>query len=1058
MDAGAHPQPSPENPTDSIPPRQAGDNDTVERPCSGPLKSPQKRLMQEMHHAEDTTPRRRSVRLAQTSTPVRPLNLRITVPQVEGTVGEADPGNDTAEINQDVEDGKHQSLVFFQGDLIPLLEPSQVLAERVLSAVSNPSPPPDFLSFPDVHVNTPPPPELPEYQTQSDNTSAATTPPNLVAGSPLNDGSVENAPADPVNPASPPHTPGFSPKPSGSSRQYALTAEKPLVTESSAGDTSDPPPLTSAATSSVNPLIRLQTDRGEHPVTMSEKGKGREIVDDETRDQVAELPILSEPPIRPAGRRRSARRSASPAKQRSTSPDGNLLQPPRRSARLSASPSRTPSPDPTLVLPQISPLRLPTKNARTRSDPSEIGALSTVGGIDEKLREVEVEEIQERAGRKRKRQDDANNAVGRQRLGSLSPDSQSVLQQLLPSSRSSSDEDERAKATTSQQSLFGPQRILMNKPPRLAQSTHIQSTDPQPRLGTPLRRVLVSTSVVLEDGGPNGRRSGQTLSKMQSLDDPNRSPSRRVLVATHPSSTVKPVALQPAVSSRQPSTSGSVSTLPIHSKPIAKQRSMSEEPTFSRKPSSEINHRTALPYPLTQKPSIIPEELEETRPPNSRASSEPPVTPLTSIPRSTLRQPTNPSRIPRIGAKPYSRPVGVQPSKLPIPASAKRTVPSPVCLSTLKSVFSDFSNFQTKPRNLTGSTLALDPKHQPSIPTSSRKTAGPNAETSKAPAKRPLPTKRPHQRQTGADKPPPSQIPVRSPPPPQSLALPDLQPSIAAITQTEPTKPEQEQTNISERPTVPPEDQLASENVPISTRLRPRDTIKEEEDASTARRMTRSRRGPSALLEQVTFGTTNASPSRPPPKKRPPPDSSGFAGLSITALKNLTADNTTKNQKVVSLLETEIVKREGKRPDSPVVKLRTIAEKANEEKAKKREERAQRRAKRSDDGEFEPLDANGLPLEDDSRHRRGAGEEEDYESPERPMRPLKRLKADGSEEVEAAMVKERRVQWDRLLFTAVFIDEIPEKPPRPPDQKLEKGCLSQTAKVYWPIALTEYVD
>jgi len=111
-----------------------------------------------------------------------------------------------------------------------------------------------------------------------------------------------------------------------------------------------------------------------------------------------------------------------------------------------------------------------------------------------------------------------------------------------------------------------------------------------------------------------------------------------------------------------------------------------------------------------------------------------------------------------------------------------------------------------------------------------------------------------------------------------------------------------------------------------------------------------------------------------------------------------------------------------------------------------REERAQRRAKRSDVGQVEPLDASDLLLEEGSRHRRGAGEEEDYESPERPVRPLKRPKTDGSEEVEVAMVKERRVQWDRLLFTAVFIDEVPEKPARPPDQKIGKGCLSHAAK------------
>jgi len=99
---------------DFSPPHQNGDDETVERPCSGPLQSPQKRLMQEMHRTEDTTPRRRSARLAQTSTPVRPLNLRIIVPQVEEAAEETDPGNDTTEINQDVEDGEHQPLVFFQ--------------------------------------------------------------------------------------------------------------------------------------------------------------------------------------------------------------------------------------------------------------------------------------------------------------------------------------------------------------------------------------------------------------------------------------------------------------------------------------------------------------------------------------------------------------------------------------------------------------------------------------------------------------------------------------------------------------------------------------------------------------------------------------------------------------------------------------------------------------------------------------------------------------------------------------------------------------------------------
>ena len=681
MVSSGHAQPPLENAPDSTPPRQTGDDDTEERPWFVPPKSPQKRLMQEIHHAEDTTPRRRSTRLAQTSTPVRPLNLRIVVPQVEEAVVETDPANDTAEINQDVEDGEHRTSAFLQSDPTPPLGPSQVLAERVFSAVSNPSPPPDFLSFPEIRVNTPPPPEPPESQTQSDDTSAAPTPPNPVTGSSLNDEGAETTLADYANCAPTPPTFGFSPQPSGSTSRYGLTIGQPLVTEPPADvdDTLHLPPLATAATSPVNPLIRLQANKGEHAVTAPEQRKGREVTDDEIQDRVAELSTLGESPTKPAGRRRPARRSMSPAKRRPTPPDGDLLQPPqRRSARLSVSPRRTPSPGPNLVLPQISPLRLPTEDAQTRPEPSEVGVLAMVDGLDERLREAEREEVQKRAGRKRKRQDDANKAVGRQRLGSLSPDSQSVLQQLLPPSRSSSDEGEKSKVTAPQQSLFGPQRILVNKPPKLAQPSHIQTTDPQPHLGTPLRRVLVPTSAVPQDGGESGRRFGQTVFKMQPLDDPNRSPSRRVPAVAGPSSIAKNIAPQPTLFPRKPS--GVSSTLPSSSKPITKLRSMSEEPKFSRQPSSEANHRTALPYPLTQKPSVIPEEFETSLVlSNGRASSEPPVSAFASIPRSTLRQPTNFSRIPRTSAKPYARPPGIPPSKLPILVPAKRTAPSPVC-------------------------------------------------------------------------------------------------------------------------------------------------------------------------------------------------------------------------------------------------------------------------------------------------------------------------------------------------------------------------------------------
>ena len=115
MDPEGHARLSPEDTRDFTPPQETRNDDTVERGSSGPPNSPLKRLAQEIYPAEDSTPRRRSARLAQTSTPVRPSMLRITVPQVEEAVEESDAGNDTAEMNQDVEDGERRTFAFFRG-------------------------------------------------------------------------------------------------------------------------------------------------------------------------------------------------------------------------------------------------------------------------------------------------------------------------------------------------------------------------------------------------------------------------------------------------------------------------------------------------------------------------------------------------------------------------------------------------------------------------------------------------------------------------------------------------------------------------------------------------------------------------------------------------------------------------------------------------------------------------------------------------------------------------------------------------------------------------------
>lgn len=170
--------------------------------------------------------------------------------------------------------------------------------------------------------------------------------------------------------------------------------------------------------------------------------------------------------------------------------------------------------------------------------------------------------------------------------------------------------------------------------------------------------------------------------------------------------------------------------------------------------------------------------------------------------------------------------------------------------------------------------------------------------------------------------------------------------------------------------------------------------------------------------------------------------------MSAVALKNLTANNTTKNQHYIAArLETEIVRKDGARPDSPTTKVRTLMDKQKEEKTKEREERAaRRRAKRGvgdDDDEMGQSDLgdlsfvsvdigpDGLPL----KHRIGAGDDEEWETPEK-----------GG----AAKEKARRVKWDKLLFDTVYFEE--ENPPKPPDNasKLtakQRGALAAAAKV-----------
>lgn len=114
-------------------------------------------------------------------------------------------------------------------------------------------------------------------------------------------------------------------------------------------------------------------------------------------------------------------------------------------------------------------------------------------------------------------------------------------------------------------------------------------------------------------------------------------------------------------------------------------------------------------------------------------------------------------------------------------------------------------------------------------------------------------------------------------------------------------------------------------------------------------------------------------------------------------LGTITRLNTARNEVYFCTLDRNAIKRDGPRPPSPC-KVRTIAEREEEEKKLGREARAKRRGTGRRSGECssdqeepdKPLSLADLlpPL----KHVRGAGDEEDYQTP---ARPLKRSRKSG---------------------------------------------------------------
>ncbi|KAF9227944.1 hypothetical protein BS17DRAFT_746939 [Gyrodon lividus] len=307
--------------------------------------------------------------------------------------------------------------------------------------------------------------------------------------------------------------------------------------------------------------------------------------------------------------------------------------------------------------------------------------------------------------------------------------------------------------------------------------------------------------------------------------------------------------------------------------------------------------------------------------------------------------------------------------------------------------------------------------------------------------------------------------PLESPPLPRSYILPQPSSSIAErAPKADPSFPPATVSHGDNTSNFSPTHAEVSGTNIGALHLSPSyDDVDRDRSSSHPRRTFRTRKPAQQQYVLDVFSTSNSS--RPLPARRKPQsrtEADGFMGMSAVALKALTTSNTTKNQHTVAVLAMEVIRKEGLRPESPTVKVRTILQKQRDERDMRRIERAERRARRSEDGlgasdtegvtEFGDQSLLDTYMEHDEndgamprKHRRGPGDEEDYETPERPERPIKKMRFGEAVEEEATSVKQ--VKWHRELSTAVYLDDLHPKPTsRPKDFVIGKGCLAPTSK------------
>lgn len=492
--------------------------------------------------------------------------------------------------------------------------------------------------------------------------------------------------------------------------------------------------------------------------------------------------------------------------------------------------------------------------------------------------------------------------------------------------------------------------IRFSSPTRPITSPHkirLQAVMPNNPMNTPARRIPIEQGIALGHVSPQKaaqlgfKPDGTPLTFVQT-------PARRVLISEH---SVNPVTRAGGIRLGSP-WKGKERELSIEpsSQPFVSRRNEREKTpgpsSTETQPKSSTVQTEKLPFPLVPAPSMssttVSENCQYNLPQEKPANA-----------KSSLRQPT--SKIPRIGIKPYTRPPALISIEKDSGTLRERTVDPLVSLIDCWY----YTNI------LTSISQKSTTSESTSVPASSVSLVKPTVSSilkRKGEVEKPSPIKSRFislRQVPKVDLSSSARSKTRFGPPTGLKISRNLRPVRDSESSKVMKSSERKETLPPLRPGSPMMEDPQS-SPPLSTgspmvedppsllhevlepQSKPESIVSDKTplpDTSSLRRTTRSRR------TAVSEGS-----SRPRPTRRKPPASSRmddvFSGMSIiTALKDLTTSNTTRNQQYLfARLETEVIRKEGLRPESPVVKF---VQRETNGKMKERAERAIRRARRN---------------------------------------------------------------------------------------------------------------